>query len=124
MADEKNEKSIPDRESMLSEIKEKITPHRKFREEQLHSYIWDKIYSLWFEPYFERCLWIMIGDVLDFIDKERFYVNLGSDIKWRDVRSIILDRICIERDYKNKAIQDQDDECIRYIHSLVSENNF
>ena len=86
--------------------------------------------SLWYTP---EIIWhpVMIGDVLDWIENKKF--NVGTPIMWfwfddgdySDETKLFLiqkhysEKACILWESKRLSIEEQSDECIDYVYSLI-----
>lgn len=83
----------------------------------------DKIYDIvkpttFYE--FDHCdlEYVMIGDVLDWMyESEKISTRKFNEV----VENICKYNYPIMREYKRKPIEDQSDDCISYIYSLVTQ---
>ena len=74
---------------------------------------------------------VMIGDVIDWIENKEFNVNVPIMWFWFDdgdysdeTKLFLIQKHCSEKacslwEHKRKSIEDQSDECIDYVYSLI-----
>ena len=88
--------------------------------------------SLW---YTTEIIWhpVMIGDVLDWIENKKFNVNVPIMWFWFDdgdysdetklflIQKHYSEKACILWESKRLSIEEQSDECIDYVYSLIQK---
>ena len=69
----------------------------------------------WQDRFEERNKPVMIGDCLDWNDKQQTWLDWKDKADWRMVNS----HLCMLWEYKRLPIDEQSDKCIDYIYSLI-----
>lgn len=72
--------------------------------------------SLWYTP---EIIWhpVMIWDVLDWI--EPYWSGYVQSVEFTDRRRRKMNLVLLQRDNKRLPIDEQSDECIDYVYSLI-----
>lgn len=74
--------------------------------------------SLWYTP---EIIWhpVTIGDVIDWI--EPYWKGYAQDVKFSKERKRKIDIVILQWDRKRESIEEQSDNCIDYVYSLIQK---
>lgn len=86
------------------------------------SYEVDEWYDSYDINYLVSIIWhpVMIWDVLDYI--EPYWNGYAQDVKFSQERKRKIDIVLLQWEHKRKPIEEQSDECIDYIYSLITND--